>query len=160
MNVIIFVVVLSIIISIFSNSPYASCSEIEKIDTAETSIREAFKVVMEAEKAGANVTRLLSDLQYAGNLLEEAENHYQNGDINQSTTIANEVILEAGEIAGEAASLESSVIVDSLNIFWVTFAFSMVGGLVFVLVLILVWFWFKARYMKRLLKAKPEVIRC
>ena len=53
-----------------------------------------------------------------------------------------------------------STIVDSLNVFWLTLSFSMVGGLVFVLVLILVWFWFKARYMKKLLRAKPEVIRC
>jgi len=157
---IIFVVVLSAISAIFSISPLAFCSDTSTIETAETDVRDAFIVVLDAEKAGANITHLMSRLQDAGNLLVEAENYYLNGDINQSTVLAALVRSEAYEIAGEAASLESLAIVDSLNVFWLTLIFSMVGGLVFVLVLILVWFWFKARYMKKLLRAKPEVIRC
>jgi hypothetical protein len=45
-----------------------------KLQAANTAVNQAFNATLDAEKAGANVTDLLSQLSYAGSVLASAEN--------------------------------------------------------------------------------------
>jgi succinate dehydrogenase hydrophobic anchor subunit len=127
-----------------------------KVAEAENAVDLAFSAVLGAEHAGANVTDLLARLNYAGELLAQAEIAVRKEDSSAgakadgTVSIANEV--EAAAVAAEKEALD-----DALNGFWSSVAFSVVGVVVFVLALFLVWSRFRRRYHGGLLEAKPEV---
>ena len=57
-----------------------------KLQVANTAVNQAFSAVLDAEKAGANVTDLLFQLNYAQDVLAKAENSYRIGDLNEPET--------------------------------------------------------------------------
>ena len=128
-----------------------------KLQAANTAVEQAFNAVLEAEKAGANVTALLAQLNDAAGILAQAENSYRTGDSNTAAAQADSVLPIAQEVTTSAQDAKQTALVSSQNAFWSTIAFTVIGAFVFVLVLFLVWRWFKRSYINSLSEAKPEV---
>ena len=128
-----------------------------KLQAANTAVGEAFNAVLAAEKAGANVTGLLVQLNTAEADLAQAENSDRSGDTNAAATQADNVLPIAQEVTTAAQNAQKTASVSRQNAFWSTIAFTVIGVFVFVLVLFLVWRRFKQNYIKRLSEAKPEV---
>ena len=112
---------------------------------------------MDAEKAGANVTGLLAQLNVAEDDLAQAENSYRIGDSSTAATQADSVLPIAQQVTTAAQNAKQTAVVSSQNAFWSTIAFTVIGAFVFVLALFLVWRRFKRSYIKSLSEAKPEV---
>ena len=133
-------------------------SATSKLQAANTAVDQAFNAVLDAEKAGANVTDLLAHLNTAQGLLAQAENSDRTGDINTAATQADSVLPIAQQVTNEAQDAKQTAIVSSQNGFWFTIALTVIGVFVFVLVLSLVWRRFKRNYIERLSEAKPELV--
>lgn len=140
-------------------APSISASEETiSIETANASINNAFVNVLEAKKAGGNVTDLLIRLDTAGDLLAKAENTLKSGSTANVTASAESARQIANQINDDAIKLRNSSLAPSEFNNWITIAFSAIGVTVFTIVLLVVWKLFKRRYMNRLLGMKPEVI--
>ena len=120
-------------------------------------VNQAFNAVLDAEKAGANVTSLLSQLNDVEGNLAMAENSYRSGNYSAAATQADKVLPLAQQITTAAQNAKQTAAVSAQNSFWSTVAFSVIGVFVFVLVLFLIWRWFKRRYINNLSQLKPEV---
>ena len=128
-----------------------------KPQAANAAVEQAFNAVLDAEKAGANVTGLLAQLNVAAGVLAQAENSYRTGDSNTAAAQADSVLPIAQEVTNSAQDAKQTALVSGQNAFWFTIAFTEIGAFVFVLVLFLVWRRFKRSYINSLSEAKPEV---
>jgi hypothetical protein len=128
------------------------------VATADGALRAAFESVQDSEKAGANVSGLISRLNDAGVALTSAETALQMGNYSDSLSNAASCKTLAESIASDAVKLkEESSLAGSwpflINLFVLPYA---VAG-VFVVVLLLVWSRFKRSYNRKLLKSRPGV---
>ena len=128
-----------------------------KLQAANTSVEHAFNAVLDAEKAGANVTALLAQLNVAAGILAQAENSYRTRDNNTAGAQADSVLPIAQEVTIAAQDAKQTAVGSGPNAFWFPIAFTEIGAIVFVLVLFLVWRRFKRSYISKLHEAKPEV---
>jgi hypothetical protein len=129
-----------------------------KLQAANNAVEQAFNAVLDAEKAGANVTGLLAQLNDAAGILAQAENSYRTGDSNTAAVQADSVLPITQEVTTAAQEAKQTALVSGQNAFWFTIEFTVIGAFVFVLALFLVWRRFKRAYMKKLLALKPEVV--
>ena len=127
------------------------------IGEADNALRRAFEAVLDAERAGANVSNLIFKLNEAGRLLAEAENAYKMGKFSEAISKAEGCSVLANGVVGEALSLKSSALAAAQTAFWQNLTFSCFGGLAFLVALFFVWGRFKRAYAKKLLRMKPEV---
>jgi hypothetical protein len=127
------------------------------LQAANTAIDGAFNAVLDAEKAGANVTGLLAQLNVAEGDLAQAENSYRTGDSSTAAAQAASVLPIAQEVTTAAQDAKQTALVSGPNTFWLPIAFTEIGAIVFVLALFLVWRRFKRIYISKLHEAKPEV---
>jgi hypothetical protein len=127
------------------------------IGEADDALRLAFEAVLEAERAGVNVSDLIVKLDEAGGLLAEAENAYRVGNFSEAVSKADRCSMLAHGVVDEALGLKSSALADAQKTGLQTLTFSWVGGVAFLTVLFFVWYWFKRIYVKRTLRMKPEV---
>ena len=156
-RVIMFLVVMLSVLAITPsfNLPTAKASnETASIQSADNSINQAFTNVLAAEKAGADVTRLLTELNAAGALLAEAENTYQTGNLNNSTSAADNARLLANQVNSDAIGLLNSSITQSQTNKSLTIVFSLSAGLIFVVLMLLIWRRFKSGFSWKLLVFK------
>lgn len=130
-----------------------------KVQAANDAVNKAFNDVSAAEKAGANVTSLLNQLNGAEDLLAQAEMDYRNGDSVSAESNADSVVPIAQQVSSAAHASESTALTDGRNAFWLTIVFSSVGCVVFVLALFLVWRKAKKNYVRTISDAEPEVTR-
>ena len=129
-----------------------------KLQAANSAVEQAFIAVLDAEKAGANVTDLLSQLNYAEGKLAQAENSYRTGHFNIAAVQADNVRPIAQQVTTAAQSAKQTALDSGQITFWSSITSTVVGVFVFVLVLFVVWSWFKRSYIKSLSDAKPEVV--
>ena len=129
-----------------------------KLQAANSVVGQAFIAVLDAEKAGANVTGLLAQLNYVEGVLAQAEISYRIGDFNKAAVQADNVLPIAQQVTTAAQSVKQNALVSNQNAFWFLIGFTGIVALDFVLALFVVWLWFKRRYNKNLLDAKPEAI--
>jgi hypothetical protein len=129
-----------------------------KLQAANAAIDGAFNAVLGAEKAGANVTDLLAQLNIAGGDLAQAENSYRTGNFSAAAIQADSVLPIAQGITASAQNAKQTALVSAQNSFWFTIAFTGIGASLFVLVLFKVWNRLKRGYKKKLLGLKPEVV--
>jgi preprotein translocase subunit SecF len=129
-----------------------------KLQVANDAVNQAFNAVLDAEKAGANVTGLLAQLNNAQGILAQAENSYRTGDFNTAANQADSVLPIVQQVTLDAQSVKQTAIVSSQNAFWTTIALTVIGIFVFVLILFLVWRRFKRNYIERLSESKPELV--
>jgi hypothetical protein len=127
------------------------------IGEADNALRMAFEAVLEAERAGVNVSDLIVKLDEASGLLAEAENAYRVGNFSEAISKADKCSMLADGVVGEALSLKSSALADAQKAVLQTLTFSWVGDAAFLTVLFFVWGWFKRAYAEKLMRMKPEV---
>ena len=128
-----------------------------KLQVANIAVGKAFNAVLDAEKAGANVTVFLDQLNYAANILAQAENSNRTGNSTAAAAQADSVLPIAQEVTTLAQDAKQTALVSGQITVWTIIAFTLIAGFVFVLVLFLVWRRFKRSYIDSLSEAKPEV---
>ena len=157
---IVFAVLLVITLTVsLQITPVKASNESASIEAANSSINQAFTNVLAAEKAGGNVTQLLTDLNSAGQLLAAAENAYRSENLTNVTSYSENATSIANQVNSGALSLLNASSNRSQNNFWLTLVFSIDGAFVLVVVLLLVWRRFKRNYLKNLLGLKPRVVK-
>jgi hypothetical protein len=128
-----------------------------KLQAANNAVEQAFNAVLDAEKAGANVTSFLVQLNVAAGDLAQAENSYHAGDSNTAVVQADSVLPIAQDVTNSAQGAQQAALVSGQRTVWLTITFSLIGAFELVFALFLVWRQFKRRYMKKFLDLKPEV---
>jgi len=129
------------------------------IGQAEGVVASAYEAVLEAEQAGANVSGLLVRLNEAGELLARAQVAFRLGDFDEAVVSAN-LCSEIGEgVRSEADELRVKAYGGRVTGSWLT----MTGSMVSVVAVVFGSFWgwrvFKRRYIRRVLRMKPEVVK-
>lgn len=148
----------TILISICTPMTKASAEQ-EHIDTAFSSVNQALKNVLIAEKLDANVTQLLVKLNNAGAILSEAANAYRSGLTANVTSMAENARLLAEQVSSDAISLQTASSNRMQIITIQNFLFSSIGASAFVIILVFVWLQFKKNYIKKMLNSKPETVK-
>jgi hypothetical protein len=131
---------------------------VSKLQAADNALNIAFNEILDAEKAGANVTELLSQFNCAAEILAQAGMDYRKGNFSDLESRVDSVLPIAQQITVSAQSLKQAAPASSQNSFWSLIAFTVVGIVVFLAVLYMSWRWTKQRYVKGLLNRKPEVV--
>ena len=127
------------------------------VANANDGIEEAYLAVVEAERAGGNVTELVSRLNDAIVLLETAERRLDSGEYDEAFTYAEEALEQSNVIKEEAQSLRSLAelraeiefrnrLVISIMISFYVILFGYVG-----------WFYFKRYYIRKISETRPEI---
>ena len=145
---------------IFSSVPHsiAQTNDLsEKLQTANISIEQAYDGILSAEKAGANVTGLVEQLNVATGLLAQAENSYRTGDTSAAANYADQAVPIAQQVKAQATAVKNSAVSSKQNDFVFTVVFVVIGSQVFILGLLFVWRRVKKRYVNEMLESKPEV---
>jgi hypothetical protein len=118
---------------------------LSKISEAEDALLSAYGAVLEAERAGGNISSLLVRLNEAGILLSKAKLAYNTGDFDSATGLAEESMLKLDGFVAEANELEWRAAYASYQDFLVNFVGSGVGALGVFVVGVIVWNVFNRR---------------
>jgi hypothetical protein len=129
----------------------------EAIGQADRNLGSAYVAVVEAERAGANTSSLLTKLQLAENLLSEANIAFRIGDYNKSSSFAVECTQAINGVAEEGARLKLDAERDQVNNFILIAVLSVVGVVLVLILGLLGWQYIKRVYFKRILSTKPHV---
>ncbi len=128
------------------------------IERAEAVLISSYRVVLDAEGAGANVSELVIRLNGAGELLAEAQVSYRVEDFEEAVLLA-ELCSEVGEnVLDEAARLKSLAAVQGIQRFRWTVTVTIFGVAVVACLSLSAWLIFKRYYIRRVLSMKPEVV--
>ena len=147
-----------LLFSWFAHLCFADKAEKALID-AEHDLASAYVAVAEAEKAGANVSRLLVKVEFTGNLLADAYNAYRTYDYDKAYLCAINCSDSGDGIVYAASSLKlEAEEAYSTRLFITAAISSAVLSVLFVLSLF-GWKYFKNKYLKRVFGMKPEVVK-
>jgi len=124
---------------------------------ADRSLRDAFRVVSDAEAFGVNVSGLLGRLNEAGGALTSAGVALAAGNYSGAVSLAGTCRALAEGVSGYAGVLKSDAVARAAG-WWLTVSFSAVGAALFVATLLLVWRWFRRTYEGKLLESRPEAV--
>ena len=150
-----------LIISLFITFQPAFCQyddNVPSFKVANDSVNLAFDKVLKAEKAGANVKALLTQLNVAANLIAQAENSYRSGDTSSIDSNTDQAVAIARQVTAQATTLEQEASATNQNNRLISIALAVLGSVILILALYLVWGFFKERYIKKVLESKPEVV--
>jgi hypothetical protein len=128
------------------------------LQAANYRLNQAFKEAFEAEKAGANITRLLKQLNDAAELLAQAENIYRSGDTTGVESKADSVVATSFQISTLAQTAKEDAQVSTQTQLALNVALSVAGSIIIILAMMLSWRFFKRRYIRRLSNMKPEIV--
>jgi len=115
------------------------------IAEAELRIQVCYSAAADAEKAGANVTGLLSVLDGAGLLLSKASLAFQGGDYDSAYSLAVQSNSTLARFEAQAGSLKNTAVQDGRMDFWVNIVGSTVGTFAVIIIGVLLWFYLKRR---------------
>jgi len=138
-----------------SHSEDVAASAIEK---AEGVMVLAYQGVLEAERAGADVSRLLTRLNVASEYLARAHILYRVGDLDDATRFADLCFETAEKVKPEADRLRNTTLVESDMRLRFTMTESVVSVCLISVAGFLSWRVFKRRYHQRVLGMKPELV--
>jgi hypothetical protein len=124
---------------------------------AETSLRQAFEAVLDAERAHANVSELTTKLHEAGLLLSEAEMALTQNNLGEATLKADLAIVLAQNVEVDAVTVKELALANAQRVLGTTLLFSVIGSVLFLIGLMLVWIRVKRSYLQELSQMKPEV---
>jgi len=127
------------------------------IGEADNALRRAFEAVLEAERAGVNISDLIVKLDEAGGLLAEAEIELRGGNSSGAVSKVHTCFVMTESIIEEASSIKASALAERQEALWQTMLFSLTGSASFIVLLLIVWIRLKLRYFEKLSKMKPEV---
>jgi hypothetical protein len=140
------------------NEYYAFAQSTTKLQAANSAVERSLNAVLDAEKAGANITSLLNQLNGATDFLSQAENAYRIGDYPTAVNDADAVLPIAQQVTTAAQIAKETASTSARTAFWDKILITEIAAIIFVLALLLVWRWVQRRYIKSLSDAKPEVI--
>jgi uncharacterized membrane protein len=83
------------------------------LNGAEGTVASAYEAVLEAEKAGGNITSLFVRLNDAGEVLASGRMSYRNGDFDTATMLAGLSENIGGQVQNDAISLKNSTLRDN-----------------------------------------------
>ncbi|HKZ95151.1 MAG TPA: hypothetical protein VJ249_11325 [Candidatus Bathyarchaeia archaeon] len=126
------------------------------ISNGEDIINSAFQTVLEAEQAGANVSRLLISLNSAEQLLVQARFSFRIGDFENASRLAERSKEIGVVVESEAAGLRDLAEKSWHERFFVAIAGSMSSIGIIASGSFIGWRFFKRRYYRRVLGMKPE----
>jgi hypothetical protein len=132
--------------------------ETGKTVEADNALKQAFEAVLAAENAGANVSGLMVKLNQAGVFLAQAEMAYRNGDSDKATENAKQCLITLQGVSDEASASRDSALTNNQQVFWQSVTISTIGAVAFLVLLGFIWRWLSRRYLRKLLKMKPEVV--
>jgi len=150
-----------LLISLFITVQPAFCQSDDNAPSfkvANDSVNLAFDLVLKAEKAGANVKALLTQLNAAASLIAQAENAYRSGNTSSIDNNIDQAVAIARQVTAQATTLEQEASTANQNNQLISIALAVLGSVILVLALYLVWGVFKSQYTKRILESKPEVV--
>ncbi len=124
---------------------------------ASNAVLQAFNATLDSEKAGGNVSSLLTQLNMASSLLTEAETAYNAGKDDAGAAKVEQACQIAQSVQTQASSLKSSSMTESNRSFLFTAATSGAGSAITIFALLLLWRKVKAVHSKSVLKSKPQV---
>ena len=82
-----------------------------KLLVANNAVEQAFSAVLDAEKAGANVTGLMAQLNNTDVVLAQAENSYRAGDFSAVSVQADSALRLANQVTISAQSAKQTALV-------------------------------------------------
>ena len=129
-----------------------------KLSNAQNSFYQAYATVLEAAKAGSNISSVLARLENAGYHLAKSEIGYRLG--NFSGTV-DEAGLSSGlleDVANEASGLKSAALANAQQSFQMTVTLSLAAASAIIVLLFLFWRRSKRYYSRRTLYMKPEAV--
>jgi len=148
------------ILPIFAFMTLASNSEdiaVSAINSAEEVIALAYQGVLEAEMAGADVSGLLTRLNFAGEFLADARISYRLENFDGAVLSANRCYEEGEKVRVDADRLRDFAVEEWNQRFLWTMLWSILGVVVIVCASFLGWRIFKRRYFNQILRKRPEV---
>ena len=154
-----FFLVFSLCILVSSAFGAESDEALGAIDRANTAVASAYRAVLEAEEAGANVSGLLNDLNLGVYALVKADMLYRAGDFDEAIRFADLCYDSVVDVAAEADWLRVSAEVEGKRRFYFTFAASTFGVCGIIFGGLFAWRLFKKRYLQRVSKMRPEVVK-
>jgi hypothetical protein len=128
------------------------------ITQAEKAVALSFNAVALAQKAGANVTELTTELNQVAALLAQAENAYRNGDKIGAINTANTVSTVALNIESVAAQTKVEASKTRQDEFTLVVSLSVTAEIILFVVLFIVWRRLKRNHIKNISRMKPEAI--
>jgi len=143
---------------VFNTSALSENVATSAIEKAEGLMVSAYEAVLEAERAGANVSGLLARLKVAGEGLAQAHISYRLGDFDDAARSADLCSQIGEEARVEAYELRGLALEEAVQCFRWTMIRSILGVAIAVGASYLGWRIFKRRYFRRVLGMKPEVI--
>jgi hypothetical protein len=140
------------------SSVYGDDDVAAKISEAESAVGQAFVAVLDAERAGANVSGLVVKLHEAGVFLAGANVAFRAGDYVNASLLAKQCLDFVDGVAADADVLKGQAESESQNRLFLTAALSSVGLSVLFVAGLFVWRFLKGRYVRRVLGMKPEKV--
>lgn len=128
------------------------------IEQANSALSSSFLVVLDAERAGANVSSLRRDLNVAVDLFSQAKVLLANGNPAGAVQAANLSSETAKNVRDSASSLEALALANNQFSFRASLITSTVAVAAFLLCLLLFWRMLRRRYVKGIRKLRPEVV--
>jgi hypothetical protein len=161
-KLLVLLIILAFSASIFTTGILASNSEdtaTMSIERAENALVSAYQAVLEAERVGANTAALLARMNDAAELLAKAQVAFRLGDFDEAVSSAD-LCYEIGEnVKSEADELQFKAYGLKVMDSWLTMTGSVVGVVAVGFGSFWGWRVFKRRYVRRVLKMKPEVAK-
>jgi hypothetical protein len=152
------IAVIAIVIICFQIASVEASNETDRIAAANLSINRAFSNVLAAEAVGGNVSNLLTKLNGAGELLAQAENDFQNGNLVDVNGKVDNAIIIANQVKTDAVNLTINSKNYSETKLISTIIFSIVSIPLFLIALRLFWRRAKRGYYRKMFDSKPEVV--
>jgi hypothetical protein len=115
---------------------------------ADQTIRDCYLAVAAADKAGGNVSGMLSVLQDAGMLLSRADLALEEGDFDSAYNLAVQSKSSLDGFVAEAGSVKDAAEHSGFVDFMINVVGSSVGTVAVVVGSFAVWFWLSRRYSK------------
>lgn len=127
------------------------------ISEAEQSVALAYDAVLNAERAGANVSGLLVRLNDAAGLLSEARMAFEAGNFDESVRLSHLSSGIGGQVWDEAETLRVEASDAAADRVWLFFAESVLAVAFVLFASFAGYLYFKRWYYRRLLKMRPRV---
>jgi hypothetical protein len=122
------------------HSVIAETNDVESsLLVANDAINQAFSAILQAEKAGANVTSLLVRLNEVATILARDEASYRNNKQSAAITNLNIVISAAGDVKSEAIKEGNNAAAVANEVLWTSLAVLVIGEFVLLFVLLYIW---------------------
>lgn len=153
-----------LVLSIFFITSQIMCAysqnEAEKlIGEAEESIIDAYVILLDAERSGANVIPMLKILDSAANRINQAKITLDEGYGEPSIDEIEATIILLNDVLNEATRLKNSAIRNRQDAQRLIILYSLAKVVVFLVVVFFSWFYLKSLRRKRILGYKPEIVQ-